>query len=172
MGLFKFFNNSKELTPQSDGVEEISDSYSEIEQSDENNCTELPVRITTKEAGILATMQNYSDIVNRVASGYMECRRISANIEALRISTSADLKKHAREIQLCEKALMATFHERGMALNKHYQALDMALRDGDRQMILASLQGISSIVVKDPLESVSKLAMALRDTSKPLELDF
>lgn len=50
--------------------------------------------------------------------------------------------------------------------------LDKALKSNDRELIIGALQGISSIVVKNPLEDIAKLAFALQNPKQRLELDF
>jgi hypothetical protein len=135
--------------------------------------TDLPEKwVSPKDAKILTSMLNSGEVLNTVANGYLECKRINANIEALRTATSADLQKHIATLQYCERAMMSAFAERGTALKQNYRVLDKALESNDRQLILAALQGISSIVTKDPLESIEAFSKRLLDKSKPLELDF
>lgn len=49
--------------------------------------------------------------------------------------------------------------------------MDKAMESGDRELILASLQGISSIVTKSPLDELEKFAELFNNPDVPL-LDF
>lgn len=64
-----------------------------------------------------------------------------------------------------------TFGERDKALTKHYDLLDKAVASNDRDLILASLQGISSVVTKSPLDDFEKFVELYNDPTQEL-LDF
>ena len=68
--------------------------------------------------------------------------------------------------------MLHIFGEREQALNKHYAVLDNAMQTGDREMVIVALQGISSIVVSNPLEQFTEMVKALEDPKAVLELDF
>lgn len=102
----------------------------------------------------------------------MENKRINANIKALRMQTNAAIKIHAENIALAKDLIARTFGERAIALNRHYQVLDKALAENDKQLMISALQGISSIVVANPLESVAKILHSLTSKDEPLRLDF
>lgn len=63
------------------------------------------------------------------------------------------------------------FGEREKALDVHYRTLDKAIESNDRELIVAAIQGISTIVTKTPLEDLERLAQLYNDSSAPL-LDF
>lgn len=46
------------------------------------------------------------------------------------------------------------------------------MQTGDREMVIVALQGISSIVVSNPLEQFTEMVKALEDPKAVLELDF
>ena len=75
-------------------------------------------------------------------------------------------------IKECKEVIQGTFGQREKGLQAHYQVLERALESNDREMIVASLKGISSIVVTNPLESFSNFIEAWNNKDKPLELDF
>ena len=52
-----------------------------------------------------------------------------------------------------------------------FRSLDKAVASNDRDLILASLQGISSIVTKSPLDDFEKFVELYNDPSQEL-LDF
>lgn len=113
-----------------------------------------------------------TQLMQRLGDGYLECKRINANIKALRIQTKKELEMHAKTFQFYEKYLTRVFAERGQALSQHYRVLDRALSSNDREVIISCLQGIASIVTKNPLEDLANIARSLTDRSRPLELDF
>jgi hypothetical protein len=74
--------------------------------------------------------------------------------------------------QLCRDVLSRVFSERQTALNAHYATLDKALGTNDRELIIASLKGISSIVETNPLESFKDFTKVLDNKDETLYLDF
>lgn len=107
--------------------------------------------------------------ITRVYEKSMEIKRDIALIQA---STAVELKKIASQYELCQNVLQGVFGQRQEALTAHYKVLEKALEGDDRTLIIASLRGISEIVISNPLESYSKFIEAWNDNSKPLELDF
>ena len=61
--------------------------------------------------------------------------------------------------------------KREKALDVYYRTLDKAIESNDRELIVAAIQGISTIVTKTPLEDLERLAQLYNDSSAPL-LDF
>lgn len=164
-----FFKNSNDV-PETGIISASQTHNSDIAHYSNNE--ELPVQLTAKEAHNLKLIEHGFQLGSQIVDAWIENKRINGNIKSLKIATSSALKMHAQTIQLMEKTIIATFGERNMALQKEYQALDYGMQSGDRDIILGALKGISDIVVKSPLEDVAKIAMELRDTKKPLLLDF
>ena len=54
---------------------------------------------------------------------------------------------------------------------KYQGRTDMAMESGDRELILASMQGISNIVTKSPLDELEQFAKVFNNPDLPL-LDF
>ena len=103
---------------------------------------------------------------------YEKSLEIKRNIALIQASTAVELKKIASQYELCQNVLQGVFGQRQEALAAHYEVLEKALEGDDRTLIIASLRGISEIVISNPLESYSKFIEAWNDNSKPLELDF
>lgn len=162
MNFFKnIFGSSK-----SENVE----SY-EIVKSD-SDFDSIPVVLSSPEKSNLNTLQQLGALGNKMADTYIESKRINANIKALKTQTNAVVKMHANSIAAAREVVVSVFKERSEALIKHYNVLDKALENNDRELILASLQGISSIVVSNPIEQISQYVAILQDPKKKLYLDF
>lgn len=162
MGLFnKLFESKQE------------ENYELVESQNNSNYDEnLPVTFSHAEQTIFSKLQAYGDLGNKIADFYMENKRINANIKALKIQTNAVIKIHAMNIKAAQEAVLCVFSERTQALNKHYEVLDKALKENDRDLILVSLQGISSIVVSNPIEQIAQYVAVLQNPKQQLKLDF
>lgn len=110
--------------------------------------------------------------VNKLVDVWQYSKQVEQNIAQIRAATDIELAKISSKFQLQQMALVGIFGERQQGLSAHFDILNNAVESNDREMIIRSLQGISTIVTSDPLESFEKLARAWEDTSKPLELDF
>ena len=72
---------------------------------------------------------------------------------------------------ISEQFFLDVFGERDAALGKHYDLLDKAVASNDKDLIIAAIKGISTIVTKSPLEDLEAFAKVFNDESQPL-LDF
>ncbi len=170
MKIYNLFKSSK--TPLVDADYDGKDYSSEGYNMNSETLDNLPLVLGAKEKNVLAQLRSAGNIANKVGEYWIENKRINANIEALKIQTNASLQKHAEYMLTMQNIVARTFAERNTALSKHYQVLEKAMNSNDRELIIASLQGISSIVVKNPLEDIAKIAFALNNPSQHLELDF
>lgn len=111
-----------------------------------------------------------------LASKYMDIWQMNsqckAEIRKLELQNSMMVKEMTERYQLCRDVLSNVFAERQTALNAHYATLDKALKSDDKELIIASLRGISSIVEKNPLESFKEFAKVLDNKDETLYLDF
>lgn len=139
-------------------VEEDADAICEVE--DDAN-VEKGADSKDESAGLL---QNAMSL-------YKECSELEAKTEQIRLMTQVQLANIAARYQSCHEFLAYTFGERDKALEKHYDLLDQAMSNGDKDLVVEALRGISGIVTKSPLEDFEKFAKIFEDTSKPL-LDF
>ena len=111
-------------------------------------------------------------VAGRALDVWQESKRIEQNIAMIETVKEVELQNIVAKFELCKEMLTQTFGQRQQGLNAHYKMLDKALDSNDREMIIASLKGISSIVASNPLEDFSNFIEAWNDKSKPLELDF
>lgn len=111
-------------------------------------------------------------LLDNIVNVYGESKRIKRDITEIQCKTKIELARIAKGYSLCQQILLQTFGERNQALSKHYEVLDKALEEGNKEMIILSLQGISSIVVTNPLESFINTLKALENTKETLVLDF
>ena len=112
------------------------------------------------------------NMIGDITRVYEKSLEIKRNIALIQASTAVELKKIASQYELCQNVLQGVFGQRQEALAAHYEVLEKALEGDDRTLIIASLRGISEIVISNPLDSYSKFIEAWNDNSKPLELDF
>lgn len=166
MALFNIFRKNKssdmEIESTVDNTAIVETVYPET----------LPVELSKGMMMEIDRLNNIGGLASKVADAYVESKRINANIKALRITTSAVVRMHADQILHARECLTMVFAERSAALNKHYSVLDKALKSDDRELIIASLQGISSIVVANPLDKIGEYVRALNNPKAPLQLDF
>lgn len=120
----------------------------------------------------LAVVQQGLDLTSKCLDVYQESRRIDLSIAQIQAKTDIQLAQISAKYTLCQQTLLHIFGEREQALNKHYAVLDNAMQTGDREMVIVALQGISSIVVSNPLEQFTEMVKALEDPKAVLELDF
>lgn len=111
-----------------------------------------------------------------LASKYMDIWQMNSQCKAeimkLELQNSLMVKEMTQRYQLCRDVLSNVFAERQTALNAHYATLDKALKSDDKELIIASLRGISSIVEKNPLESFKEFTKVLDNKDETLYLDF
>ena len=109
---------------------------------------------------------------HRIVDVWQESRRIDQNIATINAAKEVELQKIAAKFTLCREALAQRFGERHQGLTAHYKVLENAIESNDREMIIASLRGISNIVASNPLEDFTAFMNIMDDDKKTLELDF
>ena len=97
---------------------------------------------------------------------------MSFQLKALEKQNDKEIRLMTMKYEQTREILQMVFGERQTALNAHYAALDDALKSDDREIILASLRGISSIVSQNPLESFSEFCKVWDNKDETLYLDF
>lgn len=117
-------------------------------------------------------LQNNPDIINKATSFWKENRQLSQEIKKLELTSNLQIQKITQRYELCRDTLNVVFAERGTALMAHYKTLDKALESDDRELIIASLNGISNIVAQNPLESFFEFTKVLDNVDEVLTLDF
>jgi len=114
---------------------------------------------------------NVMDLANTAMNLYAQCRQVEEQTEQMRIWSKVKITETIAKYKTCQELLYYTFSERHDALSKHYEILNTAISEGDNNLVIAALQGISSIVTSSPLSDFKKFVELYSDTSKPL-LDF
>lgn len=116
-------------------------------------------------------LNNAGVSVENLARIYTDCKRINAQAEAIKDWSNVEITKTISKYKLCQEFMYHAFGQREFALKKHYNLLDKAVEEDNKDLIIEALKGISSIVTTSPLEDLEKFAQIFNDTSKPL-LDF
>ena len=97
-----------------------------------------------------------SNMGNSLIDIYKMNAEYNADIKKLEIQSRERIAEMTMRYQLCRDALTALFAE----------------RQTDRELIIASLRGISSIIEKNPLESFHEFVKVLDNKDETLLLDF
>jgi hypothetical protein len=153
--------------------------YEETIPNSEEECqtvktSELVNTNSSSHVNMSTLVENCSmalDSTQNIVNMYSQCKQVKEHTEQMRILSQVETAKIIAKYKSCQDFLSKTFGERDKALTKHYNLLDKAVASNDREMILASLRGISSIVTKSPLDDFDKFVELYNDTSQPL-LDF
>lgn len=119
----------------------------------------------------LRSVENIADTASNIVGMYRECLIAKEQTLQVQAWSSVEITKTIAKFKSAQDFMEKTFGERDKALCKNYSILDQAVATNDREMILAALHGISTIVTKSPLEDFQKFVDLYNDTSQPL-LDF
>lgn len=121
---------------------------------------------------VSSCIQTNPDLLKRSYEIWAENKRLDKEIEMVRIQNETEIIKITQRYELFRDVLISVFGERQTALHAHYKTLDKALENNDRELVIAALKGISSIVVQNPLESFAEFSKVLNDDNLNLNLDF
>lgn len=102
---------------------------------------------------------------------YSQCKMVEEKTEQIRMWSEVKIAETVAKYRSCQEFLNYTFGERDKALSKHYDLLDKAVEDGNKELIVEALHGISGIVTASPLSKFEEFVKLYEDTSQPL-LDF
>ena len=123
----------------------------------------------------LATVNNMvnaaSNLANNIVDVYAQCKEAEERSERMRVWGQVKMAETVAKFKSCQMFLDRVFGERDAALGKHYDLLDKAVATNDKDLIIAAIKGISTIVTKSPLEDLEAFAKVFNDESQPL-LDF
>ncbi len=123
------------------------------------------------ESDAAAIVSAVAETMSVIAGCYAVCKQSKERTRQIQMMTDVQLANITAKYKSFELLLNKVFGEREKALDIHYKTLDKAIASNDRELIAASIQGISNIVTKTPLEDLERLAHLYNDTSAPL-LDF
>lgn len=139
-------------------------SYEEIAQEDVEQEELVPAPDKDYSRDAISLLQNATNL-------YAQCKIVEQQTEIVKRWSEAKIVQTVAKYRSCQEFLAFTFGERDKALTKHYDLLDKAVADGDREMIVEALRGISGIVTSSPLSDFDAFVKLYEDTSVPL-LDF
>ena len=124
----------------------------------------VPSESSNCASQVLGLMQSASNL-------YAECKLVEERTEQIKLWGEVKIAETVAKYRSCQEFLSFTFGERDKALSKHYDLLDKAVNDGDKELIVAALKGISGIVTSSPLSDFKEFVKLYEDTTQPL-LDF
>ena len=119
-----------------------------------------------------STLSEHKELADKAFDVWKMNSQCRNQIKLLELQSKERIAEMTQRYQLCRDVLSAVFSERQTALNAHYATLDKALQSDDKELIIASLEGISSIVEKNPLESFKEFTKVLDNKDETLYLDF
>ncbi|MCH5229591.1 MAG: hypothetical protein J1F12_06310 [Muribaculaceae bacterium] len=143
----------------------------EFEDRMAQNAFERDLAVGKLQAGVAAFQQGMQT-VDKVTDVWKYSKMVEQNIAQIQGATAVELARISAKFQNQQSALEGIFGQRQQGLSGQFAVLEKAMKENDRELLIASLKGISTIVTSSPLEDFEKLAKAWEDTSKPLELDF
>lgn len=120
---------------------------------------------------LVYTSERAIDVAQNIAGMFKECVLAQERTKQMQEWGKVEIAKTIAKFKTAQTFMEGTFGERDKALTKHYDLLDKAVASNDRDLILASLQGISSVVTKSPLEDFEKFVELYNDPTQEL-LDF
>lgn len=155
-----------DLMPYEDGDKQLTSNMGDYEEFG-SKLRQNAESISDMADSIGRTLDSASNIANM----YKECVLAEEKTKQVQAWGQVEIAKTVAKFKTAQDFMEKTFGERDKALSKHYDLLDDAVKSNDREMILAALHGISSIVTKSPLDDFDKFVELYNDTSQPL-LDF
>lgn len=112
------------------------------------------------------------NFINEAKSFWIENKRLNNQLKLIESHNNREIYRISKKYKTVKHTLQFIFGERQTALNAHYAVLDKAIKSDDRELIIKSLQGISSIVSQHPLENFSEFRQIWDNTDETLYLDF
>ncbi len=112
------------------------------------------------------------EYLNKLTDIWAENRRLDKQMQFLEMQNEKQILVITKRYEMFRDILTAVFSERQVALSAHYKTLDNALASNDKELIIASLKGISSIVEQNPLSSLAEFTKILDNENDVLELNF
>lgn len=146
----------KEIERVGDGLVEFSKSVSDAIQQINSNANQLVTVVGS---------------VKDIAEFYTQCQMINSKNRQLEAMTQVMLANTVAKFKLSEQFLTLSFGERHEALQHYYDIMDKAIAEDNQNLIIAAMNGISSIVTSSPLSDLEKFLRRFNDPSDSL-LDF
>lgn len=161
---------SNEIT-EYDDYEEVNLPAEESNAPEDGNNGGYDVAPGASMLDMVQSAERTLDAAANIAGMFTECVKAEQRTKQIEAWGKVEMARTIAKFKTAQDFMEKTFGERDKALGKHYELLDKAVASGDRDLILASLHGISSIVTKSPLDDFNKFVDLYNDTSQTL-LDF
>lgn len=117
-------------------------------------------------------IQENPNFVNDAKSFWLENKKLDNQLKAIESHNKNEINRITKKYELAKDALQFIFGQRQTALNRHYETLDIGLKTDDREMIMTSLRGISTMISQNPLESFAEFCEVWDNKDETLYLDF
>ena len=133
------------------------------------------IKSTTKDRladVFIDTISANPEYLNKLTDIWAENQRLDKQIQFLEMQNEKQILVITKRYEMFRDILTAVFSERQVALSAHYKTLDNALASNDKELIIASLKGISSIVEQNPLSSLAEFTKILDNENDVLDLNF
>lgn len=137
--------------------------------SNDNQMKKALIKVATNLNDFIKENPNF---INDTKSFWIENKRLNNQLKLIESHNNREIYRISEKYETVKQTLQFIFGERQTALNAHYAVLDKAIKSDDRELIIKSLQGISSIVSQHPLENFSEFRQIWDNTDETLYLDF
>ena len=131
-----------------------------------------PEKFSQVTTSITDFIQNNPGIGNKVIDAWRENQQLSKQLRAIESNNYKQIYHIAAKYDFYKEVIIGVLSERAIALQQHYKVLDDAILNDDKEIILASLNNISSIVSQNPLENFTNFTEILENNDETLVLDF
>ena len=137
--------------------------------SNDNQMKKALIKVATNLNDFIKENPNF---INDTKSFWIENKRLNNQLKLIESHNNREIYRISEKYETVKQTLQFIFGERQTALNAHYAVLDKAIKSDDRELIIKSLQGASSIVSQHPLENFSEFRQIWDNTDETLYLDF
>lgn len=148
----------------------MSNEVTQTDQNKTNDELDKEIKLAKIKAGSEA-MSAIGGAVQTIFEVHKHCVDAREKTERMRIWSDNQLRNMAEKVRLSEMFLTKTFEQRDKSLSKNFEVLDMAMKNGDIELIKHSMINIANIVSESPLENFESFVKLFNDESQKL-LDF
>lgn len=113
-------------------------------------------------------LEQAHNLINTAAEIHLESKRLDNENLKLKKEIAAIVS----DFKLKQGYLQAVFSERSRIIDKHFEAIDKGLREGNDEMVLQGLRSAGDFVSTNPLDNFETFRSILLDKHAPLDLDF
>jgi hypothetical protein len=106
---------------------------------------------------------------NNLLEAHKEEQKTQREIARIAAVKDVVLAEITNRYQLYRTVFDRIFDERKEAIDRHFDIIDRGIAGGDKQLILAGLEGLSRIVSSSPFANIQELSKLL-ESGKKIEL--